>query len=94
MGECVWATGGQRHRYLSGFLPNLRRCPAGLLATLYVVVERLFLDVSLVSRPALLLGSLLIVLGIQILAIDLVGKIVIFTHARDLKECTVEKVIN
>lgn len=66
----------------------------GLASTLYVVVERLFFDVSLANRPALLLSSLLVVLGIQIFAIGLIGEIVIFTHARDLREYTVDKIIN
>jgi hypothetical protein len=48
----------------------------------------------LANRPALLLSSLLVVLGIQIFAIGLIGEIVIFTHARDLREYTVEKIIN
>lgn len=66
----------------------------GLASTLYVVAERLFLGVGLADRPALLLSSLLIVLGIQIFAIGLIGEIIIFTHARDLREYTVEKIIN
>lgn len=66
----------------------------GLAATFYIVVERLFFAVSLANRPALLLSSLLVVLGIQIFAIGLIGEIVIFTHARDLREYTIEKIIN
>jgi hypothetical protein len=37
---------------------------AGLLATAYLVIERLLFDVALSDRPALFLSSLLIVLGI------------------------------
>jgi glycosyltransferase involved in cell wall biosynthesis len=66
----------------------------GLVSTLYVVAERLFFGMPLANRPALLLSSLLVVLGIQIFAIGLIGEIVIFTHARDLREYTVEKIIN
>lgn len=61
---------------------------------LYVVVERLFLGVALAGRPALLLSSLLIVLGLQLFALGLLGELVIFTHARSIKEYTIEKVIN
>jgi len=66
---------------------------AGAAATAWVVVERLFLGVPLAERPALLLASLLVVLGIQILAIGLLGEIIIFTHARGIREYTIERII-
>lgn len=66
----------------------------GLAATLYLVTERLFFDIALAGRPALVLSSLLIVLGIQIIAIGLIGEIIIFTHARDMKEYRIDKIIN
>jgi glycosyltransferase involved in cell wall biosynthesis len=66
----------------------------GAIATLYVVAERIFLGVDLANRPALLLSSLMIVLGIQIFAIGLIGEIIIFTHAREIKDYTVGQVIN
>jgi glycosyltransferase involved in cell wall biosynthesis len=65
----------------------------GALFTLYVIVERLFFEVPLGDRPALLLSSLLVVLGIQIFAIGLIGEIIIFTHAKDLKEYTIERIV-
>jgi hypothetical protein len=58
------------------------------------VVERLVFDVSLADRPALLLSSLLIVLGLQIMALGLLGELIIFTHARNIKEYTIEKIVN
>ncbi|MEE9422709.1 MAG: glycosyltransferase [Gammaproteobacteria bacterium] len=66
----------------------------GLAATLYLIIERLFFDVALADRPALVLSSLLIVLGIQVIAIGLIGEIIIFTHARDLKEYRIDRIIN
>jgi glycosyltransferase involved in cell wall biosynthesis len=60
----------------------------------YVVIERLFFGVALADRPALLLSSLLVVLGLQIFALGLLGELIIFTHARDLKEYTIEKIVN
>lgn len=66
----------------------------GLVTTLYLVIERLFLGIALADRPALILGSLLLVLGIQIIAIGLIGEIIIFTHARELKEYRIDKIIN
>jgi len=66
----------------------------GIFSSLYVIIERLFFDVSLADRPALILSSLLIVLGVQIIAIGLIGEIIIFTHAKDLKEYKIDKIIN
>lgn len=65
----------------------------GMLTMLVVVVQRLFFDVGLAERPALLIGALLMVLGVQLLAIGLVGEIVIFTHAREMKEYTIEEIV-
>jgi glycosyltransferase involved in cell wall biosynthesis len=66
----------------------------GLLATVYLVIEKLMFDVALATRPALFLSSLLIVLGIQVIAIGLIGEIIIFTHAKDLKEYKIDRIIN
>ena len=66
----------------------------GVVFVLYLVIERLFMDVPLAERPALLLSSLLVVLGVQILALGLIGELIIFTHARELKEYTVDEIIN
>jgi glycosyltransferase involved in cell wall biosynthesis len=60
----------------------------------YVIIERLFFGVGLADRPALLLSSLLVVLGLQIFALGLLGELIIFTHARELKEYTIEKIVN
>ena len=44
------------------------------------------------GRPLLLLGVLLIVLGVQILGFGLVGEIIIFSQARNLKEYRIARV--
>ena len=67
---------------------------AGLVLTSYLVFARLFFDVSLSDRPVFLIGILFIVLGLQIFAIGLIGEIVIFTHARELKDYHIEEIIN
>ena len=66
----------------------------GAIFLLYVVVERLFFDVALADRPALLLSSLLVVLGLQIFALGLLGELIIFTHAQEIKEYTIEEIVN
>ena len=68
--------------------------PLGAFFLLYVAIERLVFDVSLADRPALLLSSLLIVLGLQIIALGLLGELIIFTLARNIKDYTIEKIVN
>ena len=46
---------------------------------------------GIADRPLLLLGVILMVLGVQTLSIGLIGEIIIFTHARDIKEYNVEE---
>jgi len=67
---------------------------AGALIVLYLVAERLFASIPLADRPALLVSSLLVVLGVQIFALGLIGELIIFTHAKDIKEYTIEKIVN
>ena len=58
-----------------------------------LVFERMFMDVALADRPALLLSSLLVVLGLQLFSLGLLGELIIFTHARGMKEYKVEQII-
>jgi hypothetical protein len=57
------------------------------------VFERLVFGQPLGDRPALLLSSLLVVLGLQLFAIGLLGELIIFTHARDIKDYQVAEVV-
>jgi len=66
----------------------------GTIGTLFLITQRMFFDITLADRPALILSSLLVVLGVQIIAIGLIGEIIIFTHARELKEYKIDKIIN
>ena len=66
----------------------------GFVFTLVLVFQRLFFDVALADRPALILGSLMIVLGLQIVAVGLIGEIIIFTRAKGNKPYTVERTVN
>jgi hypothetical protein len=62
--------------------------------TLYLTIQRLFMGVSLRNKPMLLLGLLLIVLGTLLFSIGLIGEMVIFTNARNVKDYTVEEIID
>jgi glycosyltransferase involved in cell wall biosynthesis len=66
----------------------------GLAITGYLVVGRLFFNMGLSDRPLFLIGILFVVLGLQIFAIGLIGEIIIFTHAREIKDYKVEEIIN
>ncbi len=64
----------------------------GALGMIVIAFQRLFMDMSAADRPLLLLFVLLAALGIQLIAIGLVGESLIFTHARDIKEYKIKKV--
>jgi glycosyltransferase involved in cell wall biosynthesis len=58
----------------------------GALLVLWLVIERLAFNVSLSDRPALLLSALVVVLGLQLFALGLLAELIIFTHARHIKD--------
>lgn len=66
----------------------------GILELLYLVFDRLYFHRALADRPALLLASLLIVLGVQIFALGLLGELIIFTHGGGTKDYQIDRVIH
>jgi hypothetical protein len=65
----------------------------GLLGLAVVVVQRLLLGVPLAERPALILSSLLVAVGLQVLAIGLIGELIVFIHARSMRQYRVREII-
>ncbi len=65
----------------------------GLIFTSALAIGRLFFDMPLADRPILILGVLLIVLGIQVIALGLIGEIIIFASGKRTREYTVEKIL-
>ena len=61
-------------------LPGLISGAIGFLLALYTTFERLFLGVPMGSRPLFLLAILMILIGIQFIAIGLLGEIQIRTY--------------
>ncbi|MEO8464119.1 MAG: glycosyltransferase [Gammaproteobacteria bacterium] len=59
----------------------------------YLGIDRLVFGEPLGERPVLLLSSLLVVLGLQLLAIGLLGELIIFTHAGRTQDYQVEEII-
>lgn len=66
---------------------------AGVAIDLWLVAQRIFGDGGLAERPLLLLGVLLVVLGMQMLSLGLLGEVIIFTHARRVRDYHVAEVI-
>src|SRR5690606_663056 len=65
----------------------------GGVAAAVMVAQRLAFAQPLADRPALLLACLFIVLGVQLFALGLLGELIIFTHARELREYRVANVV-
>lgn len=66
----------------------------GFVVLAVTAFQRLLLSVPLADRPVLLLGLLFVVLGVQLFAVGLIGELIIFVHAKELKEYTVLKRLN
>ena len=58
----------------------------------WLAVEKIWFDRGVSGRPLLLVGVMLVVLGVQIIGFGLVGEIIIFSQARNLKEYRIERI--
>jgi glycosyltransferase involved in cell wall biosynthesis len=65
----------------------------GFAIDLVVAIQKIVWHVDIADRPMLLLGVLLMVLGVQTLSLGLLGEIIIFTHARNVRDYQVAEVI-
>jgi glycosyltransferase involved in cell wall biosynthesis len=79
-------------RFFGGF--GFAMLAAGGLVTAWLVFARLFLGEALVDRPALVLSSLMIVLGIQIISVGLIGEIITFSFTKEHKDYKVERIVD
>jgi hypothetical protein len=78
-------------RFFGGF--GFAVLMVGILITAWVVGARLFFGIPLGDRPVLILSTLLVVLGIQIISVGLIGEIISFTYAKDIKDYRVERLV-
>ena len=67
---------------------------AGGLIDIYLFVYRLLGFGGIAGRPMLLLGTILLVIGIQMVSIGLLGEMIIFTHAKEIREYNIEEIVN
>jgi glycosyltransferase involved in cell wall biosynthesis len=65
---------------------------SGIAVCTHMTIQKLWFDQAISGRPLLLLGVLLIVLGVQVLGFGLVGEVIIFSQARNLKEYRIERI--
>jgi len=79
-------------RFFGGF--GFALLAIGGLVTAWLVFARLFLGESLADRPALILSSLMMVLGIQIISVGLIGEIITFTFTKEQKDYKVERIVD
>jgi len=66
----------------------------GLGMNAYLFFYRLFEFGPIAGRPLLLLGALSLVIGIQMISIGLIGEMIIFTHAKEIKEYNIEEILD
>lgn len=64
----------------------------GFILGLILFVQRFVYDLPLANRPIVLVSILLIVFGILAFAIGLIGELIIFTHAKDIKDYIIEDI--
>lgn len=82
------------HRPLRFFGPTgAALFSAGTLLCLWLLAGKFFLGEPLANRPLLLLGVLLVVLGAQIVALGLIGEIVVYTHARHVRDYEIAEIV-
>lgn len=65
-----------------------------LLLFALLVIQRGFYEMPLADRPMLLVSALIGLLGVQLFALGLIGELIIFAHARELKEYSIAELIN
>jgi glycosyltransferase involved in cell wall biosynthesis len=65
----------------------------GMCLTGYIGVERL-LGIAPAGRPLLILGVLLMVFGVQLFSTGLLGEIIIFTHARSVRDYQTSEILD
>jgi glycosyltransferase involved in cell wall biosynthesis len=66
---------------------------SGFLISAFLAIQKMLGLTALADRPLLILGALLMVLGVQTGSIGLLGEMIIFTHARKMKDYAIDNFI-
>jgi hypothetical protein len=66
---------------------------SGFVSCAYLTLLKIITSAPLYDRPMLILGVLLMIIGVQIGSIGLIGELIIFTHARQINDYRIEKIL-
>jgi glycosyltransferase involved in cell wall biosynthesis len=75
-----------------GALGGLIALPGAIMCSVILVQYLTLPQSGIYNRPLFFIGFILIVLGVQILGLGLVGEIIIYTQARNLREYRVDRI--
>lgn len=75
-------------------LIGLATAGLGLLLGLVVAVQRFVFDVPAADRPLMVVAALFGVVGVQIIAMGLIGEIIIFTRSEGVSDYWIEKTMS
>ena len=65
----------------------------GSIITIYLFIYRILGIGGIAGRPMLLLGTMLVIIGIQLISIGLLGEMIIYTHANEIEDYNIEEII-
>jgi len=65
----------------------------GAAINIYLFFYRIMGIGGIAGKPMLLLGTMLFIIGVQFISIGLLGEIIIFTHAKNIKDYNIEEII-
>lgn len=65
----------------------------GAAINIYLFIYRLLGIGGIAGKPMLLLGTMLFIIGIQMISIGLLAEMIIFTHANEIKDYNIEEII-
>ena len=66
---------------------------AGFVIDLVIAAQKIVWNDEIAEPPLLLLGVLLMVLGVQTLSLGVLGEMIIFTHARKVRDYQVAEIL-
>jgi len=74
-----------------GFIGAVSSIVGGVIAA-WTVFEKIFMEVPLADRPLFLIGTVLLIFGLQIILVGLIGEIIIFSSAKSKKEYVIDRI--
>ena len=66
---------------------------SGFVTNLYLVYVKYVVGEPIAQRPLLILGTLLMVVGVQSASIGLIGELILFTHSKNMQSYQIEKIL-